>query len=355
MKSYNVHFSFYSLEYGDFEEIHFKVEAENQFEARRKAWLLCDNNEDMAFARNIRLCGVTWEATPLDMQDYFNALASYEKYQLALYENVHKNNAQISGQSENDNSYGDIRLAALGSLSTINEIAKDFGAAYGMLPPRYFDELHYADALIDVIDKQFGFDGAMAFIKLLDKAKKWDNGSLFSLAEIFQKGYMFVNDEYFSLANHFSKDGFYPVGDLNEKADYYIRRWRETHKCNSLEHMPFYDERHIVEGSQSMNYVYKILVLNKSVLPPEQKTPINGLWFSNNLEDTRSNADPKLIEVKNLITGETAEYFRSDFLGVLKPEIEAKLDDEAIRNEYTKHIESVSNEYAFDEDEELEM
>ena len=96
MKEYNAHFSCYSEQHGSFTEVTIKVNAENQFDARYKAWELSGTNDDLKFSSCIELCGITWKAAPLDLQDYFNAQAEYEKYRIRCIEKVGKLNAQIN-------------------------------------------------------------------------------------------------------------------------------------------------------------------------------------------------------------------------------------------------------------------
>ena len=63
MKNFNVHMGFYDEKMGEFDYDCFRIEAENQFEARRIAWSLCENNEDYAMRSGLKILGVNWTAT----------------------------------------------------------------------------------------------------------------------------------------------------------------------------------------------------------------------------------------------------------------------------------------------------
>ena len=111
MNTYRVHFSFYSEENGQFDESFYTVDAENQFEARRMAWLLRDTDDDARFQSCVKQTGVTWDVSPLDLCDYFNAQAAYAKYRIRHTENVDAPNAAIrrdndaANRAENDRVY----------------------------------------------------------------------------------------------------------------------------------------------------------------------------------------------------------------------------------------------------------
>ena len=88
MKPYNVHFSYYSEEYGQFDENRYYVEAENQFEARQKAWEIVDSDDSRRFMSCMRQCGVTWDASPANMEDYLNSVAADYKCRVKKIKNV---------------------------------------------------------------------------------------------------------------------------------------------------------------------------------------------------------------------------------------------------------------------------
>ena len=50
MREYDVHFSFYDEQWGNFDDVSYKVMAETPFEAREKAWPVCDQEARRCFA-----------------------------------------------------------------------------------------------------------------------------------------------------------------------------------------------------------------------------------------------------------------------------------------------------------------
>lgn len=333
MKEYNAHFSFYSEQYGSFEESAIKVEAENQFEARSKSWRLIDNNTDMEFSSCIKLCGITWNASILDMQDYFNAEASYDKYRIQYIENVANPNAQIE---KNDRQYENCereRYSHFGSLHTISHIAENLGKPFGMLPPAVFEELHYAKEFVNLLDWN-DFHKSSAMLKQIECAEKWDTSAIFSIRELFRHGYGMAGGHDLDFSAQFGKDGIYPVhADRTEYASGYIRRWTDEREYKSMAALPFFGEKDIIANSQNMRYEWQTLVLNKEVLPPDKQAPVNSLWV---LTDGRlgDKGGDNPITAENLFTGEITEWKRSDFLGILRPEKSANINNETIKAEY---------------------
>ena len=160
MRAYGVIFSYYSEEYGNFETMRFEVEAADQFEARLKAWEAFDLSDEKHLASCVKLCGVVWEASPLDIQDYFNSLAAYEKCKIKEIDNAELPNDEIRREIEkrkNPESQSDesrIRLkndraSSYGSLYAISGIARDCYKPLGIIPPDAYEEIHYARKFAD--------------------------------------------------------------------------------------------------------------------------------------------------------------------------------------------------------------
>lgn len=70
-------FSYFTPEYGEYCDLTVKAEADNRYEAREMLWLELEKHPERYFydqpPKDIRLCGVTWQGSRLDMQDYFDA------------------------------------------------------------------------------------------------------------------------------------------------------------------------------------------------------------------------------------------------------------------------------------------
>ena len=183
-----MHFSYYSEEYGQFEEAKYGVEAENQFDARQKAWEHVENDESMQYASCIKQCGVTWEASPLDMQDYFNMMAAFTKYGIQETKNIDIPNAVMHQDDEHIKQARDSLNHYWGNLSAINNIAKDFGEHHGMVPPDIFDELHYAALIARDLEVKGQYQKAFELYNKTYTAEKWDLDAIYSIKNLFREG-----------------------------------------------------------------------------------------------------------------------------------------------------------------------
>ena len=335
MKEYSAHFSCYSELYGNFDEVIIRFDAENQFDARRKAWELSDKNSDLDFSSCVKLYGITWEASPLDMQDYFNAQAASDKCEIKRIENIKKPNAQIEKNEDQLENCERERYSSFGSLYTITRIAKDYGKPLGMLPPAIYEELHYAREFCYQLDWN-ECDKSSALLNLIEQAEKWDRNAMHSIQQLFQYGTGLFDGQEFDFSAQFAKNGIYPVyADRTDYESQYIRRWTTAREYNSIANLPFFDEKDIILGSHSMKYEWQTLVVNKEALQPEAQIPYNSLWIIKPDDTTGYDIDEEsYISAENLINGEVAEWKRNDFIGVLRPEVEAKINYDGIKSEY---------------------
>ena len=333
MKEYNAHFSFYSEQYGSFEEATIKVEAINQFEARSKAWALSESNANMEFASCIKLCGITWNASKLDLQDYFNAEVAYDKYRIQYIENVEQPNARIEKKDRMYDDWEREKSCHFTSLYTVSHIAEDLGKPHNIVSPAIFEEIHYAREFVNTLDLN-DFDKASAMLEQIKRAENWDSSAIRSINELFRHGYGIANGHELDFSAQFEKNGIYPVhADCTEFASRYVQRWNNAREYKSLSSLPFFTEKDVIEGSQNMQYEWQTLLLKKEALSPDKQTPINSLWTPTGDSLGDKNSD-KPITVENIFTGEIAEWKHSDFLGVLRPEKSANIHDGTIRAEY---------------------
>ena len=334
MNRYSVHFSLYSEQYGAFDEAEIRVEAVDQFEARRLAWDASDEHRDMQFASCVKVCGVTWDASPLDVQDYFNAAASYEKYKLRYIENVDAPNGKIKDSDYEIEACKRGTAEHYGALWAISQVAGDFGRHHGILPPAIFEELHYAREFLDLIEP-YDFEKYNTFLNVIERAEKWDSSAMFNIRELFGHGYLSIGGHEYSFSSQFKRGGIYQA--CADPADYdsmYIHRWTNAREYKSMGSLPFFGGKDIIANSQSLQYSWQTLVLGKEALPLEKQAPENCLWLANQYSEADYDIDgSRAIYAENLITGEVAQWKRTDFLGVLRPEKAEKIDYEAIKAE----------------------
>ena len=365
MKTYNVHFSVYSEEYGEFQESFYRVDAENQFEARRAAWLLRDDDEDSKFQSCVKQCGVSLDASPLDLRDYFNAQAAYCKYRVKLIENVDMTNAKIRQDIDSAKRADDEYAYYLGCLEAVFFIARDIGKPFGMEPPNAYEEIEYAWQLTGKLDEMGHHDKAEALARVIDKAKKWDTGSIYTLRSLFLHDSIHLPGDYLNFAQFFGRDGVFPErADVNEREYQYIHRWTNARHIDKLSHLPKFGEKDVIQGSAgAMPFEYKTLALRQERLTPAYQKPENLLWTP--LLDGDGNC-PGLndspacrFDAQNMITGAVVTLRRRDFFGVLRPEHSDNIDFDALKQEYAaQHAETDENEYdgadGFDGDEDDE-
>ena len=229
MKPFNVHFSYYSKENGQFEGIKYTLEAENQFEARQNAWDLLDNDKEMKDASCISQCGVTWEATPLDMQDYFNMLASIDKCTIRQIENIDIPNDKLHQDEARVTSAKAVIRECWGSLGAISNIAEDLGKPYGMKPPNIYEELHYSELFARELEKNGQEKEAAGLYKRISDAEKWDEDAICSIDTLFHDGDVWLNGGTVYLSGYFTRDSVFPEkADLSDTVDDYISRRRNT-------------------------------------------------------------------------------------------------------------------------------
>ena len=334
MKTYRVHFSFYSESSGNFDESSYTVNAETLFEARRIAWTLRDKDDDARFQSCVKQTGVTWEASPLDLQDYLNALAAYNKYVIRFYRNVVMQNAEIKQDEEAKKRAESERSYYYGGLDAIAVMARDIGKSFGMIPPTAYEEIEYAWQLVNKLDEAGEHDKAAALAERIEEAKAWDNNAIHAIRDIFVKGGIYLAGDHSHFFEHFGRDGIYPEkADINEREYPYIARWDRAPHVERISSLPPFDGQHVIAGSaDAMTYNFSTLVLRKGEFDVD--LPENLLWtpFEDVEEISVGYDQPFLVE--NLVTGKQAELQRGNFHGILRPEFYENIDFEALKKEY---------------------
>ncbi|MDR1208789.1 MAG: hypothetical protein LBK41_00495 [Clostridiales bacterium] len=341
MKTYRVHFSFYNERDGRFDDSAYRVDAENQFEARRAAWLMRDTDDETRFQSCARQCGVTWDASPLNLEDYLNEQASEIKCQMRIIKNVALQNAEIE-QSADKTQEAKSELSYLyGSLDTISITARDVGKPFGMEPPTIREEIEYAWQLVGKLSEAGQHDQAQALAERTEAARKWDNTAIYTLRELFSDGYIHLRGESVSFRDHFGRDGVFPEkSDLSESEYTFARRWRNARHIETLRALPIFGERDIIKNSQLMPVDYNILALRMDAVKPDFRSPENSLWMPEDLSGDQTitlGGDPDhRFNARNLITGMVVDLKCSDFAGVLRPEFSENIDFDALRQEYAQ-------------------
>ena len=114
--------------------------------------------------------------------------------------------------------------------------------------------------------------------------------------------------------------------------DQYVSRWHNARNISKLSQLPMFADKDVISvhaGAQSqLSYEYHVLVIRRDALPKEQQTPVNMLW-------TPVMDGENARYAQNMITGVFSNLSQSDFVGILRPEFENKIDFDALKGEYT--------------------
>jgi hypothetical protein len=340
MKTYRVHFSFYSEETGEFDESYYSVQAENCFQARRTAWLMYDRDDNARFRSCVKQCGVTWDPSPLDLCDYLNAAAAYDKYMLKYIDDVKLPNAEITQDSNAKRCAERDRLFHYGSLDAVCRIACDIGKPFGMEPPDICEEAVYALELVGKLDESGKHAKAQSLADTIDHAKAWDRSAALCLRDLFIDGYIYLDGDAEHFFEYFGRDGVFPEkADIKDTRDTYVSRWSRAPVIDQLLVLRPFDERHVIAGSGLyMDYSYWPLVLKADRLDEGSQTPENLLWMPLAGEKETGIDSVSTFVAENLITGERVEWCRGDFYGVLRPEYYANIEMDALKKEYASRL-----------------
>lgn len=332
MRDFRVHYSFYSEEWGSFDDVSYPVSAESPFEAREKAWALCDEDKETVFRSNIRQYAVTWTPNPLDSGDYFYSHAADIKQTWGNLEYVTIPNDRINGSNRQEQINGE-KYACFSAMQTLNTVAKDLYGDRGILPPSVYEELHYAEKLCEHLG--WG-EKADALWDRMDRAKKWDWGAIYSLRDLFRDGYTILCGETELFKKHFGRSGIYPFHNNPEDNNYaYIRRWQNQHKVERLARLPLLDEKSVITDSKgNMDYICQYLVLDGSLLNGGYRKPEHMIWQVTATEEYDKSLGDGMLLAENPITGQCMTIHRDSFIGVLRPDILATLDLEPLNKEY---------------------
>lgn len=343
MRSYRAHFSFYSEEWGNFDDMVYTIQAESPFDARVKAWQAWDEDHDAKFRSCVKLYAVTWKPNALDAGDYFYSHAADIKQAIGHIENVDLPNDRIEKQ-DRAQYYEGQKHYDLGSLRTIDAIAQDLYAGRGIIPPSIYEELHYAEELCGQLED---FDQSNALWDIVNEAKKWDErGYLFDIRDLFKKGYIALQGETVFFREHFGRNGICPIyADLDDMDYKYISRWQRPLKQSNIAYLqPLRPADVIPRSAGYMLYDGQLLLLNHNHFPTEFEKPENMMWTpsEDSMNITKDMTEKFLVD--NVITGERMLADRNDFWGVIRPDVVARHDFEALKAGYAAAHEMQSGE-----------
>ncbi|WP_294857075.1 hypothetical protein [uncultured Oscillibacter sp.] len=216
-------FSYFAPECGKYCDMTVKVEANDRYEAREMLWLELEKHPERYFfdqpAKDIRLCGVTWQGSRLDMQDYFDAMAESCKTEINRLNNVDiPNERRRTPPNEEQMTEKKTGLSSeWDQLHLVDCIARDLYQAHGIVPPSIHTELYYAQKMADDLYRQKEYDLASELDNRMWNAAKWGDEKRL-IQDLFRERYMYFKGDYHGMEKHFSRDGCFPIRTETEYA-----------------------------------------------------------------------------------------------------------------------------------------
>lgn len=233
-------------------------------------------------------------------------------------------------------------------------VGKDLYADRGIIPPSIYEELHYAEKLCEHLG--WG-EKADALWERIENAKKWDNGAIYSIRDMLKDGYTTLCGETVLFREHFGRNGIFPVHNKLDELDYsYISRWKNKWTVESLKRLPLYKETDtIAKSTKYMDFVLQTLLMDSNALNKEHQTPENQLWRALDPSVHSEEMKDGMLFVENHITGQRVPCHKENFLGVMRPDIIARLDFDALKKEYAHdHCEDTCSVDAENDENEFE-
>jgi len=336
MRTYNAYFSFYSEEWGNFDDVIYKVQADSPYDARTEAWLKWSQCMDSKFQSCVKLYAITWEPNPLDAGDYFYSIAADTKMAMRRIDYVDIPNCRIQKRNQTE-FYEKLKHYDLAALNKTDDIAKDLYADKGILPPSIYEELHYARELAYRLE----FTQSKVLLDIIDQAAKWDvKGYKWDIRELFKNRYISLNNDTYYFQNQFDRKGVYPLyNDLNDTESKYVARWKNMKTVNALADLKPPQENDVIPQSNDfMAYDGHYLFIDTHQFLDVFDHPENRIWIPTgditNITHDYSNA----FIAENAITDNQIKFYRSDFLGVLRPDVTERYDFDALKREYVAHM-----------------
>lgn len=266
MREYNVHFSYYSKDYGLFCDKKYSMEAESQFEARRHAWKYTESDNELKNVVNLKQIGVTWQSTPLDIQDYFNSEAAEIKLEINRIKNVTIPQIELDNESDLLKDKYNYLYQYFGMLYELDEIANGLYRGIGIVPPSIYEEIQYAKLISEELYNSGKYDEADSLNNIANDAINWKKSKKHTLKQLFENGYYYHYGEK-HLEQFFHKDSIFP--ERYSIKEEYIRKPKKIEKLYQL---PIFTEKDIHSGSKEMFYQGEVLVLNSEKLKKEIRT-----------------------------------------------------------------------------------
>lgn len=214
-RTYTGIFSHFSPAEKAYCDIAVKVDAEDRFKAREKLWReLEENHADhlSGGASDIQLCGIVWDGSRLDMQDYFDAQADQSKAEFVRIRSVELSN-HLSESPRDEARVEEARRECSGELiclRQIDAIAKDLYQSQGIVPPSIHTELHYAQLMADDLFRRGDYDLADSLSQHIWDAEHWNADSMGVIARLFHDRRIFHDGSYIYMSAYFARDGCCP-------------------------------------------------------------------------------------------------------------------------------------------------
>lgn len=164
------------------------VTAESPLEAIEKGWERIARIPNTSNIKSIEYAGMSWSASPLDLQDYLNQQHSQSKLNETLEHKVKLLNASSGGDERLVNEHERGRWFHIGCTSAIETIADDLKQVTKLYPPELMLELQWGKDIYKKMISQDRLEEAEGLRILMDKAREGGAQEMKDLKRFFDHG-----------------------------------------------------------------------------------------------------------------------------------------------------------------------
>lgn len=222
-KKYTAMFSFFAAEENTYYDCGVQFDAADRYAAREKAWELFEKNHSSYICsegaiQNVKLCGLRWEGSPLDIQDYFDAQSDSCQCEINRIRNVDLANCRIN-PAEHKRRYEEFQRNLYSESACrhlLDNMAKELYAQHGMIPPSIHTELHYAQEMANSLYHSQQYDLADKLSQALCDAEHWQSNATCTISELFREHHLYYDQRYHDMNEHFARDGCYPCSTTQQ-------------------------------------------------------------------------------------------------------------------------------------------
>jgi len=172
------------------------VSAENPMNAIEKGWERIASIRNTANIESVELAGMTWQSSPLDLQDYLNQQYSQSKMNETLELKMRGPNAYDANDQRLTEESERRRWFYMGCTSTLDTLSQDMKQVMKLEPPELMLELQWGRDAYKAVLAEEHLEEAAGLRDILEKARDGDTENGKILQHLFQTGaYAMQNGE----------------------------------------------------------------------------------------------------------------------------------------------------------------